>query len=502
MFSGSYCMINILAMKLTRLITHAPIIIFLLFYSFIISYKVISHPTPFYDWDESIYVQVGREMIQNKSLVPLWQGKEWLEKPPLVPFMYGLLQLLPIAPEISTRIFSLFLAITALGFVYAWIYKLFASNIGKLSSCMFATAVCALIAFNPLFIQKAQIVNTDVWLIIGFLGYLLVYPHFGWGLFFLFIGVFSKSLLGFYPAIMMATYTLYQHVINKKNVKEKTLKALKMISIQIGFLFLWYILMLLLYKNEFINVHFRDHLLRRVTQSVESKFGKRTFYFDLIIEYFGYFSLVTLFSLGTLLFKWMKKRISDEYLFKLLFLLPYFLFLNLTKTKIAWYVIPAIPQAALLIAYPTTLLKKVKPLVLIISLLIICAVTYKGIYKDKFFTSFYSEYDNYYRMSIYAKDNCSKLYVLLDGGSRNTHDTLQKLGLLLSTTEIYGNHPAVLYYFGKKTQYVFTVQDAQNILKNNKPGECMSVEKTDLTEITQNTAVQIRKNFTSIVLSE
>ncbi|MDO8610846.1 MAG: hypothetical protein Q7R95_09970, partial [bacterium] len=74
---------------LVQLQKHILIIVFLVFYFGITSYKFIHTPTPFYDWDESIYAQVGREMINQKSVIPLWQGKFWLDKPPLVPLAYG-----------------------------------------------------------------------------------------------------------------------------------------------------------------------------------------------------------------------------------------------------------------------------------------------------------------------------------------------------------------------------------------------------------------------------
>ncbi len=103
---------------------HLSIIFFLFFYFAITSFKLISHPTPFYDWDEAIYAQVGREMVQKKSLIPLWQGQNWLDKPPLTPLIYGLVAALsPFAPEISTRLFTLILSIAVLILVYIFYYR-------------------------------------------------------------------------------------------------------------------------------------------------------------------------------------------------------------------------------------------------------------------------------------------------------------------------------------------------------------------------------------------
>src|SRR3989304_7357552 len=95
---------------------HWLIIVFLISYFFLISFKLISHPTPFFDWDETIYAQVGREMIREKSLIPLWQNNYWLDKPPLVPLVYGIVGVVfPGSPELSMRIFTLVLTIFVLG---------------------------------------------------------------------------------------------------------------------------------------------------------------------------------------------------------------------------------------------------------------------------------------------------------------------------------------------------------------------------------------------------
>lgn len=482
-------------------IPHLIVGIFLTLYFSIICFKLIAHPTPFYDWDESIYVEVGREMAQKNSIIPLWQGAAWLEKPPLVPLVYGLIiQYIPASPEISTRIFSLMLAVTALSLIYKWIYDIFKKRTEPILAAVFTTLVVVVTAFNPLFIQKAQTVNTDIWLLIGILGYLLSYPNFWCSFFFLFVGVFSKSLLGFYPALMIIGFEIYKTVIYKNRKKEGLFITLSIIGKQISILVLWYIIMLVMYKNEFITVHFRDHLLRRVTQSVESKFGKRTYYFDLVVEQYGKYALLSLASLGILFYKWFKKHIDDEDLFQSLFLLPYFLFLNLTKTKIPWYVIPAIPQASFLIAYPVTLLQKFKPALIAVCAILMGLLIYKGIYTDKLLTSNYSQYDDYYQMSLYARNRCDKLYVLLDGGSRNTHDTLQKLGLLLSTTEIYGNHPAVVYYFGKKTEFVYSVEAIKKSMTNDTSQDCFAIEKNDVEEIKPSIKLQNSKAFNSVYL--
>ena len=99
---------------------------FILLFFLINIFKVINTPTPFYDWDEAIYAQVGHEMIQGKSLIPLWQGQIWLDKPPLMPLVYGtVISVFSfVAPEISARILNIALA----SFVLFLVYRLYQFN--------------------------------------------------------------------------------------------------------------------------------------------------------------------------------------------------------------------------------------------------------------------------------------------------------------------------------------------------------------------------------------
>src|SRR3990167_4295865 len=131
---------------------HWPVTLFLIFFFLVIAYKIIFQPTPFYDWDESLYVQTGREMIeQKKFLMPVWQGTYWLDKPPLIPLLYGTIVKFSIisTPEITTRGFSLLISIVVLAFVYVFYNRI-------LKNTFLSTLTVAITAFSPLFLQRAR----------------------------------------------------------------------------------------------------------------------------------------------------------------------------------------------------------------------------------------------------------------------------------------------------------------------------------------------------------
>jgi len=461
---------------------HWPLIIFLVFYFSIIVFKLISYPAPFYDWDEAIYAQVGREAITNKSLFLTLQGSPWLEKPPLAPVLYGVISSLSMSPEISTRLASLILSLIALILIYYFVLR-----ICKNEQISFLTVVIT--ATNTLFIQRAQIINTDVLLLIGWLGYFLFYEKYWISLFFLFVGFFSKSLLGIYPAGLMVMFHFYKYLRKEVSLKDFIYQSLKRLS-QILILISWYFLMFFRYGNEFIQVHFIDHLFKRVTKSIESHFGARTYYFDLIIKEYGYGLFLNLLSIILLLKTYLKQKISSNKFLLSFCLFPWFIFLNLTKTKIEWYLYPTIPQFAFLLSYPISVIKnKLFSLIIVITLTIL--LIYKLIIIDGFFSKYYSTYNEIYKMSILASKECKSLKVTASKNERKDHDVLTQLNLLISTSEVNGNHPSIIYYFNKPVKYIYSIKQINNEIALIQQKSCITLYKEDLSLININTLYNI-----------
>jgi hypothetical protein len=466
---------------------HFFILIFLSFYFIITAYKFISTPTPFYDWDESIYAQVGREMIKEKSLVPLWQNNYWLDKPPLVPLAYGIVEKFsPGSAELSTRIFTLSLAICVLALIYILYYRLTKSRIIAISTVIITS-------FTSIFLQRTQVLNVDVFLYLGWLGYIVFYSNFWISLLFLAIGVLSKSLLGFYPVIIFSCLYTFQLLI--KQLKPKRYKQLlTYLIIQSSVLLLWYIVMLAIFKMPFIKAHFLDSMIKRVTSSIESHFGKRTFYIDLLFNQLGVFALLSVIGIIFIYKDFFRKK---DFLSTTLsiFFVPWFLFLNLTKTKIDWYLYPVIAQFVFLGIYLLQIIKKYRLLILLVFLAITSIVFKNNLFNNSFLSTHYSSYDENYRLAIYAKNVCRNINVLVDKDSRQTHDTLKKMNLLIGTSEWWGNHPSIVYYSDKKVNFVYEVAQFDTMLIKPSPDECFVISKSDLPLFLQIKSIKLNKQF-------
>lgn len=452
---------------MSRIKKHFFIIFYLLFYFAINAYKLISHALPFFDWDEAIYTQVGREMIANNSLVPLWQGMPWLDKPPLVPLFYGLVEKIFffVEPEISLRLATLSVAVITLFFVYLVLLR-------STKSRLIASLSVVITSFVSIFLQRSTAVNIDVFLLLGWLGYLLFFENFYLSLFFLSLSVLSKTLVGFYPAAVIFGYHLYL-LLAKKIKREKFNLAIKKIITQVLLLSIWYLIMFILYGKAFWTQHIVETHFKRVTSSIEFHFGKRTFYLDLIFEQFGRFAWIGYASLALLIVQFVRKKLNETQLLFGMFLLPWFIFLNLTKTKIFWYAYPVIPLFAFLIAYPLTFIKLKSSLFKLLGSALILIVIYWAIISNNFFQTYYSSFEPHYYLATYAKNVCDSLSVLENKDNRIAFATLEKMNLLITSSKWWGSHPSIVYYFGKNVNFLYSTSQ----LKNDK---CVAVEKGDL----------------------
>jgi len=451
---------------------HIPFFIILFIFLGINLFKVISDVHPFFDWDEGIYAQVGREMIRAKSyLVPLWQGKAWLDKPPLPPLLYGLAALLPIQPEISMRIVSVFMSGIALALLYLFAFRFSSSAIISLSTVIITSYLAP-------FLQRTQVLNVDVFLLIGWLGYALFYKKPFVGTFFLLIGVLSKSLLGFFPVGMVFLYETYELFLHrKKKYKNEYRYFLQITAAQIAVASLWFIWMYIQYKDAFIQYHIIDSHFKRVTASIEQHFGQRTFYIDIIIEQFKWFLVPIILSSFVLTYEFFKNKRKEAF-FALIFI-PWFIFLNLTKTKIAWYIYPVLPQFAFLIVY---LIRYIPEDWMKVG--VACAVLFfffKTITPiNSFMTTNYSTWDGHQRIAQDAKTvGCTDVSVLVSETTRTSYKTLKSMDLVIHTTTWWGDHPSIAYYADMPTQYYYTIPEFEGSLTKAGVTSCFITEIGD-----------------------
>ena len=193
-------------------------------------------------------------------------------------------------------------------------------------------------------------------------------------------------------------------------------------------------------------------------------------------------------------------RKNYEWILYSLFLFPWFIFLNLTKTKIFWYLYPAIPQFAFLAVYPLILFKNRKTISYLLSLILILFIFQQNFIKTNFFTTFYSQPEDYYRLALYAKDHCDSLTVLVGKETREATKTLEGLGLTITSTKQWGDNPSIVYYFGKKVDFYYDKTLLDRNLSSLSKNNCLAIRKDDLDLNLENKKFNKLINFESIYL--
>jgi 4-amino-4-deoxy-L-arabinose transferase-like glycosyltransferase len=111
------------------------------------------------DWDEGIYAQVSREMLQSGWLVPHWNSLVWIDKPPLTYWITALFFKLFGVSEFTARIGSALSAITLVAVLHAWLLRTRDNVTAWLST------VILLSTFG--FLHVARVGETDTLLSLG-----------------------------------------------------------------------------------------------------------------------------------------------------------------------------------------------------------------------------------------------------------------------------------------------------------------------------------------------
>ncbi len=467
---------------------HIPLFIFLVVFLSLNIFKVGTDVRPFFDWDESIYAQVGKEMIKSKSyLVPLWQGRAWLDKPPVPSLMYGVMTLIPEQNEISMRVLTVVLSSIALTLLYIFAYRYSKSIFVSLGTIIITS-------FLPAYLQRSQSLNVDVFLLIGWLGYVLWYRKRWVGTFFLTFAVLSKSLLGYYPVAMIFLYELLEFLLNKKKRKKEFAIYIKNTVIQVAISSLWFFGMYYQFRDDFIQYHFVDSHFKRVTSSIEQHFGQRTFYIDLLLEQLKYGIIPVVVSTLFLSYLVIKKK-STEAFFSIIFV-PWFLFLNLTKTKIAWYLYPVLPQFVYLALYMIRFIKKpmVQGLVLVV---VLWSFFTFMIPITSYITTDFSKLEDHQQIALEAKkEQCKLLIVLVNESTRSSYATLKSVDLVIHTTTWWGNHPSMAYYSDAKTSFDYMTSQFKDDINKLPVKTCFISENQDWMSGWQLKEVASNKTFT------
>ena len=287
-------------------------------------------------WDESIYTQLGVEFSKHPDLVLYYNGQAWLEKPPLIGYITGIIHLISPYNTVLLRSFFGIVSIANLYLVWKISKDLVKNNITALLAP-------ALVINTYLFLERGITGNTDTLLVLGILGYYAYRDSFWRKLVFLYIAVWTKSLLGFLPLIL-------ELVFSYRRLRE--IKFIKQVSLLILVPSIWYIYSFARFGQEFTQKHFVEQIFSRASSTLESHSGSWSFYLEFMIKTAPVASIVLGVGIifGTHKLIKNKFKISDFTLYQPIFAgLLYLLIISFSKSKLEWYLLPSIYLLSLIL---------------------------------------------------------------------------------------------------------------------------------------------------------
>ncbi|MBP6993877.1 glycosyltransferase family 39 protein [Candidatus Woesebacteria bacterium] len=442
--------------KLSPQLEKVLILLLLLLVSVGLIWQVISlsHFVPLHDWDEAIYAQVAKEWLKSPSLTLHYNGVVWFEKPP-VPFvlMGGLMALFGTS-ILPLRILSAVLGILTLVSVYS-----IAKRITKQS--MVGLVAATVLLSSNFFLDRSSLINVDMYLTLSWLLY-VVSEKLGLRLLAIVLGVGSKSLLGFIPLLVDLCYELFSRTL--------TLRKIRDYSIQMVVGSIWYVVMFAKFGSVFVQSHFLDHMISRITRPIELHFGDRFFYIIQIGNDLGVWSVIALIG-GILLAVYVFRSFlqhkegqnaSMRKLVSLTIALPlvYLALLTVGKSKLTWYTIPVIPFLAIWASLTIHKIQKLHKYLVFLPILIVAINL--SVFGIRTISEDFQKYQVPDKTNLalcintIEKGGGEPLVYLVSSQERTDAQVIEAAKLQIGSSFIYGSAPAFVYYVNQPVSFYYS----------------------------------------------
>jgi 4-amino-4-deoxy-L-arabinose transferase-like glycosyltransferase len=298
---------------------------------------------PLRDWDEGTRALVAREIYRTGNWIyPTFQGEPYLLKPPLMDWLIALSYHLGGVTEFTTRLPGAFFSACAVPLLYLVARELFLERLPAIFSAGVYLTLLPVVRHGRLAMLDGMIVAFFLLLLVCLLkSRRNSYWAIGIGLC-LGIITFTKGLLVIPLAAIAITFIF----------ADRQLKLLKNRYLWLGLLLgnlpiiAWYTAQWQHYGITFLQVHFQNQGLERISQAVEGHKQPAWFY---LLELLKYTLPWLLFWLGGLYLAWQKRATSWGAL-TLIGTFGYLGVISLMKTKLPWYIMPLYPFFALAVA--------------------------------------------------------------------------------------------------------------------------------------------------------
>lgn len=301
------------------------------------------------DWDEAIYAQVAREIVNTKEWLSLqWGYSPWFHKPPLFMWLTALSFSIGGVTVVAARMVSAFSAVAVVLLTYFLGKKLGGRAQGILSALVLLTTqhfvgagrfgttdvLLTLWIYLAVFsLVRVREGKPNAWYGVGVANGLAVMTKGAAGL------VFAPVLLGMF----MLDASLRRSLRSKELWGGVSLFALVVLP--------WHLFMTWRFGSSFWNEYLGYHVLARATQAIELHQGGPYYYLDMMRSYFyPWFFLVP--GAFVLLVKEAVAKSGDRrYVSVLVLPAVIYLLYSLVRTKLGWYILPAYPALAICVGW-------------------------------------------------------------------------------------------------------------------------------------------------------
>lgn len=299
------------------------------------------------DWDEAIYAQVSKEIVQSGDWLTLhWEYKPWFHKPPLFMWSTAIFFKLFGVNEFWARAASAFSGIVLVIITYLIGKLVYDRSVGLLA------AVVLLTSYQ--FVDRARFGTTDMMLTL--FTFLAIYAYLSleeenqkwWYMVWLScaLAFMVKGIGGLIaPMVIILSLLLDRNflaTLKSRHFWQGLLLAFILVAP-------WHIIMYIQHGQTFILEYLGYHILARATTPLEGNVGGPFFYVQILQKlFFPWFYLLP-FAVALSI----KENITHKSRSRILFITFFLVFglYTLIKSKLEWYILPVYPVLAILIAF-------------------------------------------------------------------------------------------------------------------------------------------------------
>lgn len=292
--------------------------------------------------DEGLYAEMAKEMAEGGDWLTMhWTGEPWFGKPPLFMWLVAATYRVFGVSELTSRLVP--------GLCGASLIALTFAIAQRVSGEAAAWIAAALLLTSHAFLKQAVFCTTDVVLATLFLAAVWIHLKWGtrgfWAVSCCFaLAYMDKSAAALVTFLGLAPLLFMELRREPERFWPRLLSGAALVAVIV---LPWHVLMYVRYGSGFLEQNLGYHVLQRVTENVENNARGPGYYFWALRYYFG--SRYEWLLLLPLLTAW---RWSKEDLRKLapvaLPALAMLAALTPMKTKLFWYVYPAIAPFAIL----------------------------------------------------------------------------------------------------------------------------------------------------------